>query len=69
MRPKKIVILEPMEVYKIVARVNRIGLEATAEKLGCHPTTLSRWLATQGYVMIRTWESRDVNEMKKQVTA
>lgn len=56
MSAKKIVISEPMEVYKIVGRVNTIGLEETAKSLDAHPSTLSRWLATQGYVMIRTWE-------------
>lgn len=60
MRPKKIVIREPMEVYKIVGRVNTIGLEETAKSLGAHPSTLSRWLATQGYVMIRQWERKQV---------
>lgn len=69
MQRKKIVISEPMEVYRIVGRVNQFGLEATAASIGCHPSTLSRWLTTQGYQMIRTWESRAVIEMKKQVTA
>jgi hypothetical protein len=67
MRPKKIVIREPMEVYKIVGRVNRDGLEKTAQALGTHKSTLSRWLDTQGYVMVRTWEDAKVLEMKKGV--
>lgn len=56
MSARKIVLKEPMEVYKIVGRVNTIGLAETAKLLDTHPSTLSRWLATQGYVMIRTWE-------------
>lgn len=66
MRPRKIVIGEPMEVYKIVGRVNTIGLEETAKSLGAHPSTLSRWLATQGFVMIRTWEKAKVQNASKQ---
>lgn len=56
MRPKKIVVQEPMEVYRIIARVNRDGLSATAAALGVVDSTLSRWLTTQGYTMVRTWE-------------
>jgi len=67
MSAKKIVIREPMEVYNLVARVNRDGLEATAERLGCHPSTLSRWLDVQGYEMIRRWENRQTLELKKEV--
>lgn len=67
MSAKKIVIREPMEVYNLVARVNRDGLEATAERLGCHASTLSRWLEVQGYVMIRRWEDAKSLELKKQV--
>lgn len=69
MSAKKIVITEPMQVYNIVARVNRNGLEATARQLDCHPATLSRWLDVQGYEMIRTWESRKSLALEKQVQA
>lgn len=65
MRPKKIVIREPMEVYKIVGRVNTIGLEETAKSLDAHPSTLSRWLATQGYEMIRVWKNTGVKNGTK----
>ncbi|MBI1278195.1 MAG: hypothetical protein GC179_08715 [Anaerolineaceae bacterium] len=67
MSAKKIVLKEPMEVYNLVARVNRDGLEATAEALECHPSTLSRWLDNQGFEMIRQWESRKVLGLKKAV--
>ena len=66
MRPKKIVIREPMEVYKIVGRVNTIGLEETAKSLDASPSTLSRWLNTQGYKMIRTWEKKESQHVTKQ---
>lgn len=69
MSAKKIVISEPMQVYNLVARVNRDGLEATAKNLECHPSTLSRWLDDQGYVMIRQWEDAKTLEIKKAVRA
>ena len=56
MRPKKIVLTDRSQLYKIVGRVNTIGLEATAASLECDPSTLSRWLKKEGYVVRRTWE-------------
>lgn len=67
MRPKKIVITEPMQVYNLVARVNRDGIEATAAALDCNPTVLTRWLKVQGYVMVRKWEQKKALEQKKAV--
>lgn len=69
MSAKKIVIQEPMEVYKIVGRVNTLGLEETAAQLQCDKSTLSRWLTTQGYVMIRRWEDAEVLKMKRKMGA
>ena len=67
MRRRKIVITEPMQVYNLVARVNRDGIKAVAAQLECHPTVLTRWLDVQGYVMIRTWENAKVLEQTKAV--
>lgn len=67
MRPKKIVITEPMQVYNLVARVNRDGIKAVAAQLECHPTVLTRWLKVQGYEMIQRWEDSQALKQKKQV--
>lgn len=56
MRPKKIVIRERMEIYNLVARVNRNGIEDTAAALECDPTTLTRWLRQQGFKVRNVWE-------------
>lgn len=55
MRPKKIVLNDRMELYKIVARVNSMGIASVAEQLECDPTTLTRWLKDQGYAVRNVW--------------
>lgn len=56
MRPKKIVLKDPMDLYKIVARVNRDGLESVAKNMGVDKSTLSRFLARQNYVVTNVWQ-------------
>jgi len=55
MRPKSITVTEPTETMKLVEFVNQNGLKSAAEKYGCDPSTLSRWLRVQGYELIRQY--------------
>ena len=56
MSAKKIVLKDRMELYNIVAQVNRHGLEAVAAQLDCDKSTLSRWLRKEGYTVKNVWE-------------
>lgn len=62
MRPKKIVLTEQTETEKLIAFTNQHGLKKAAEQYGCDKSTLSRWIRTQGFEMVREYR-------KKQVTA
>jgi uncharacterized protein YjcR len=62
MSAKKIVLSEPTETQKLIEYTNQHGLKKAADKYGCDKSTLSRWIRTQGYAMVREYR-------KKQVTA
>jgi len=55
MSAEKIVLKDRMELYNIVARVNKDGLEAVAKELECDKSTLSRWLRKQGFSVRIVW--------------
>lgn len=39
----------------LVERVNKNGLAHTAKQYDTHPSTLSRWLRSQGYKLVRQY--------------
>lgn len=60
MSARKIDVRDLPEVRKLVDRVNRDGLEATAKAYDTHPSTLSRWLNKNGYELIRQYRAKVV---------
>lgn len=71
MRAKKIVLQDRMELYNIVARVNSRGIAAVAASLDCDPTTLTRWLRSQGYEVTSIWKQAELekHEMKMEIVS
>lgn len=60
MSAKKIVLTEPMETMKVIEYTNQHGLKKSAEKYGCDKSTLSRWIRTQGFEMVREYRKKQV---------
>lgn len=55
MRPKSITVTEPTETVKLIEYANQHGLKKAAKKYGTNPASLSRWIRTQGYKMVREY--------------
>lgn len=55
MRPKSITMTEVTETEKLIAFANRHGLRKAAKKYGTSPASLSRWIRTQGFQMVREY--------------
>lgn len=64
MSAKKLILGQRSETEKLVEVVNRDGLKTAAEKYGCHPSTLSRWIRVQGYELIRQYRKVKQEEVQ-----
>lgn len=60
MRPRTITVTEPTEVLKLIEYVNKVGLSTAAKVYGTNPASLSRWIRTQGYEMVREYRQKAV---------
>lgn len=60
MRPTTIPILEPTETMKLIEYTNRHGLKKAAKKYGTNTASLSRWIRSQGYKMVREYRKSEV---------
>jgi DNA-binding MurR/RpiR family transcriptional regulator len=60
MRPKSITVSEPKETERLIAFANRHGLKKAAKKYGTSPASLSRWIRTQGFEMVREYRRKAV---------
>lgn len=61
MRPKSITIVEQSETEKLVEIVNQLGLKQAAEKYGTNASSLSRWLRTQGFQVVREYRRKNIH--------
>lgn len=59
MSAKKIVHETRTETEKLVERINTHGIQKVAKQYDTHPSTLSRWLRSQGFRLVRQYVKQE----------
>lgn len=60
MPARKIEVTEQSETEKLIAYANQHGLKKAAKKYDCDASTLSRWIRSQGFEMVREYRKKQV---------